>query len=127
MPGVRGGAGGEHMRGFARRLFASLIYGDGRFYVAGCGIAAVGMIAMAAPTMLVSSQSVLAGWWGNLCLVIAGQFLEIAAGFVIVLPIWRRRKRDERLAANQCPSCGYDLRASPERCPECGTVPEVTT
>jgi hypothetical protein len=32
--------------------------------------------------------------------------------------LWRRRAR--RIAANLCAGCGFDLRASTERCPECG-------
>jgi hypothetical protein len=37
------------------------------------------------------------------------------------LPALWRGKRER--GGQYCPQCGYDLRATPERCPECGRIP----
>lgn len=35
--------------------------------------------------------------------------------------LYRVIRRRNRLEKHECPRCGYDMRATPERCPECGT------
>jgi hypothetical protein len=50
-------------------------------------------------------------------LVLLGTILPI---YRLSFPILYRRER--RIADKRCVNCGYDLRATPERCPECGMI-----
>lgn len=52
----------------------------------------------------------------------------VAGGFGVVM-LWagvlaaRERRRSKWGVNGQCPACGYDLRATPHKCPECGHAP----
>src|SRR4051812_40563684 len=47
-------------------------------------------------------------------------FLPLAAFTIAAFTIHRRQER--RAKQNCCLNCGYDMRATPGRCPECGTA-----
>jgi hypothetical protein len=65
------------------------------------------------------------GWTGEsrvgyheLTLMAPHWLLALTASVLPAAWVWRRVHPVSR--AGLCPSCGYDLRATPERCPECG-------
>ena len=62
-----------------------------------------------------------------------GWAVAVPLWFLLLLfgarPAWQllrgRRERSRRSRLGLCARCGYDLRATPGRCPECGITPRV--
>ena len=65
----------------------------------------------------VDSRSIPA-WPFLLAIVIVGSFLPIRWLIYVITRL------EQRANDGLCPACGYDLRATPDKCPECGVVPK---
>jgi hypothetical protein len=53
-----------------------------------------------------------------------GQYwpIALAAAILPAVWIWRETRNRRQCKRGLCPVCGYGLRATPDRCPECGTI-----
>lgn len=83
------------------------------------------------PTSVIATYASLAiaGWIGvatNGALIGIGGVLAAAGGILLLVIIAVEKVALRKHPDGMCASCGYDLRATPYRCPECGTVPSST-
>jgi hypothetical protein len=60
-----------------------------------------------------------AGQWH---LTIPWWFITLLNTTVSILALTYGVRRKKQRGPGACPACGYDLRATPDRCPECGTA-----
>jgi hypothetical protein len=65
------------------------------------------------------------GYWAGPITVVCGIGWLALGG----IRLWQGRRqvlREYRKANGLCMACGYDIRATPDRCSECGAIPRAT-
>jgi hypothetical protein len=92
-----------------------------KFYIHRAAL--VGLLAWPFGLACVSIARMFPRPWETVCKV-AGY--AIIVGALALMLVGRRvtRRIERRLIQGACPQCGYDLRATLDRCPECGWVSE---
>jgi hypothetical protein len=72
------------------------------------------------PWFSMQSERHARGWYRSVTIPLWFVFLT-----TLILPVTRVHMllRRRSIGQNRCTECGYDLRATPARCPECGSVP----